>query len=266
MRIKPVGALTPSTFSAWRSYFALILFVLTCAALAQDIGSIERVSGAVSIAAGGNVREAQQNELVREGDVVTTATGAEALIKMRDNALFALRQNSEFRFTEYKFDNRASDSSLTHLLKGAVRTVSGLIGKAQPARVRLTTPTATIGIRGTDYEVTVVTEDTPAGQAGTYNLVNDGATTLELSTGERIDVTREQTGFAPAQILQGVARVLLLREKPTFFQGGIFDNVLIQLAAQLITQRAQQEIQNRMPIPSIPGVGNIFDIFNRRRE
>lgn len=250
----------------WRWLLALALLFIACVASGQDIGNVERVTGAVTIATGTNTRDARQSEVVREGDIVTTAAGGEVLIKMKDNALFALRQNTQFRFTEYKFDNQAADNSLTHLVKGAVRVVSGLIGKAQPARVRLTTPTATVGIRGTDYEVSLVTEDSAAGQAGTYNLVNDGATTLELSTGERIDVTREQTGFAPAQILQGVARVLLLREKPTFFQGGIFDNVLIQLAAQLITQRAQQDIQSRLPIPSIPGIGNVFDIFNRRKE
>lgn len=248
-------------------YLGLAFMLLALAAQAQDIGSIERISGPVTItAAGGASRAAAAAGTVQEGDLFVTGAAGEVLIKMKDNALFALRANTQFRLVEYKFDSQASDSSVTNLLKGAVRTVSGLIGKAQPTRVRLTTPTATIGIRGTDYEVIVVEEDSTDGRAGTYNLVNDGATSLLLANGESVEVTREQTGFAPAQFIQGVTRMLIFRERPNFFRGGIFDNVLIQLAAQLITDRAQQEIQRRIPIPSIPGIGNPFDIFNRRRE
>ena len=39
------------------------------------------------------------------------------------------------------------------LLKGGFRTVTGLIGKTDRAQYRVSTQTATIGIRGTDYEV-----------------------------------------------------------------------------------------------------------------
>jgi len=249
-----------------RYLLGLALLALCLNVLAQDIGSVERVAGPVSIAAGTVAREARQGEPIREGDIVTTGAGGEVLIKMNDNALFALRADTQFRFTEYRFNKQGNDSSLTHLLKGAVRSVSGLIAKAQPASVRLTTPTATVGIRGTDYEVVLIEQDSGDTRAGTYNLVNDGATLLQLNNGESIEVTREQTGFAPAQFIQGVTRMLLFRERPAFFRGGIFDNVLVQLAAQLITDRAQQEIQRRLPIPSIPGIGNPLDFFNRSRK
>ena len=251
-------------FGAFNALLGLAFFVLSLCALAQDIGSIERVAGPVAIASGGASRDAQQGEALREGDLLSTGVGGKVLIKMKDNTLFALRANSQFRLVEYKFDNQASDASVTNLLKGAVRTVSGLIAKAQPARVRLTTPTATIDIRGTDYEVVLIEEDSGDTRAGTYNLVNDGATTLQLTNGQSIEVTREQTGFAPAQFIEGVTRMLIFRERPNFFRGGIFDNVLVQLAAQLITDRAQQEIGRRLPIPSIPGLGNPFDLFNKR--
>ena len=249
-----------------RHLLGLALLSLCLNVLAQDIGSVERVEGPVSIAAGTDTREARQGAPIREGDIVTTGAGGEVLIKMNDNALFALRADTQFRFTEYRFNKQGTDSSLTHLLKGAVRSVSGLIAKAQPASVRLTTPTATVGIRGTDYEVVLIEQDSGDTRAGTYNLVNDGATLLQLNNGESIEVTREQTGFAPAQFIQGVTRMLLFRERPAFFRGGIFDNVLVQLAAQLLTDRAQQEIQRRLPIPSIPGIGNPLDFFNRSRK
>lgn len=261
------GSAAPRTLLRFLSGSLLLCLFLfaALAAQAQDIGSIERVNGTVSItAAGGPSRAAEAAGRLQDGDLIATGTDGEVLIKMKDNALFALRANTQFRLAEYKFDNQASDSSITNLIKGAVRSVSGLIAKAQPARVRLTTPTATIGIRGTDYEVMVVEQDSADGRAGTYNLVNDGATSLQLANGQNLEVTREQTGFAPAQFVEGVTRLLIFRERPNFFRGGIFDNVLVQMAAQLVTDRAQQELQRRLPIPSIPGIGNPFDFFNKK--
>jgi hypothetical protein len=44
---------------------------------------------------------------------------------------------------------------LVSILKGTLRMVSGLLVKANPEQVRLKTPTATIGVRGTDFIVDV---------------------------------------------------------------------------------------------------------------
>lgn len=48
-----------------------------------------------------------------------------------------------------------SSRAFFRLLKGGFRAVSGLIGKANPAEYRVSTPVATIGIRGTDYLVVI---------------------------------------------------------------------------------------------------------------
>lgn len=87
---------------------------------------------------------------VRSGDVLRTAQQARVRLKMLDEGLVALEPHSEFRVAEYRFDAR-SQRSFFDLVRGTVRVVSGAIGKRDAADFRLSTPTATIGIRGTEF-------------------------------------------------------------------------------------------------------------------
>ncbi len=69
-----------------------------------------------------------------------------------------LNENSEFRVTQYSFskDEPKSDKFVFELLKGAMRSVSGLLTRRNPQAYTLRTPQATIGIRGTDFMVALV--------------------------------------------------------------------------------------------------------------
>lgn len=58
------------------------------------------------------------------------------------------------------FNNKdnSSDNLLFKLVKAGLRTVTGAISKKNPQKVRFNTPTATISIRGTNFEVAVPEE------------------------------------------------------------------------------------------------------------
>ena len=143
-------------------------------------------------------RPAREGEAVREGDLITTQANSETLIKLRDETTLSVRQNSQLRLVEYRFERTPTDGFVANLLKGSLRKVSGVIARSQPRNVRLTTPTATVGIRGTDYEVIIVEEETPQTRAGTYDYVNDGETFLQIASGETLNVSRDETGLALA--------------------------------------------------------------------
>lgn len=98
------------------------------------------------------------------------------------------------------------------LLKGAVRSITGWIGKHDNAAYRLATPTATIGIRGTDHETTVI-EKTGGDEPGTYDTVNEGSTFLKTPQG-KTDVTPGKFAFVPKN--RSVAPYLLARQ-PEFW-------------------------------------------------
>jgi hypothetical protein len=102
------------------------------------------------------------------------------------------------------------------LFKGAARSITGWIGKRNAASYRITTPTATIGIRGTDHETIVIDkidkykpkatsiagfhddsdELDPNGSSGTYDVVNEGSTLLKTQYGEA-EVRPGKFVFAP---------------------------------------------------------------------
>lgn len=195
------------------------------------IGVLERISGTVSVVPAGEAsRQAREGDATREGDLVITGPQSEALIKLRDGTTLALRQNAQLRLVEFKFDNAPTDAFVSNLIKGAVRKVSGLIAKAQPRNVRMVTPTATVGIRGTDFEVSTVEEESETIRAGTYDYVHDGTTFVQIPTGEVLEVNPDQTGLALANPRPGEAVLQLIQGRPAFLRGGGFDAMQMQMA------------------------------------
>ncbi len=215
-----------------RIWLALwLLMGLTAAVQAQvaQIGSVERLNGSVTVTPSGQApRALAQGDALREGDLIVTAANAETLIKMRDDSNLALRQNSQLHLVEFKFDKAPSDAFAIRLLKGALRQVSGLIGKAQPRSVSVSTPTATVGIRGTDFEITIVEEESVDTRAGTYDVVFDGATAIQIASGESLDVAENQTGLALAFPRPGEPALQLIQGRPAFLRGGGFDAMMMQ--------------------------------------
>lgn len=218
----------------WMTALTVLPFALLAAwAQAQDAGTIERVSGAATITGADNAtRPAVANERIRSGDTLSTDGRGEALVKLADNSTVALRANTQFRFNEFKYEQRATDSTVSTLLRGTARMVTGLIGKSRPNNVVISARTATIGIRGTDFEVAIIEEGDSTARAGVYNVVNDGGTNVRLASGPALDVARDQTAFAPERPAPGEAPLQLLDTRPAFFRGGGFDTLMQQLTDQ----------------------------------
>lgn len=90
---------------------------------------------------------------LREGDRLTTSEGGSAIIKLQDGTRMTVRPNSELVISQYQFKENAPDNTmLMQLVRGGFRAVTGLISKSSPNAARVQTNTATIGIRGTDFD------------------------------------------------------------------------------------------------------------------
>jgi len=197
---------------------------------AADAGTIQQLTGNVTITGADNVtRKATPKERIQSGDTITTEAKSETLIKMADDSTIALRPNTRFQFTEFKYEKSATDSSFVKLVRGTARMVTGLIARRNRANVQVSTLTATIGIRGTDFEVAVIPEDTPEARAGVYDYVRDGETTIKLTQMDKsLDVKKNQTAFAPDKPKPGEEPLQILRETPIFLQSGGGLDALIQ--------------------------------------
>jgi len=216
----------------------------------------------------GNVQVAEKRVSgktdVYEGDSVTTGSDGEMLIRMTDGTTMAVRPNSVLKIERYHFDNdvkkNAENNFLVNLLKGGLRTVTGLVGKRNPKDFHVATVTATIGVRGTDFEVAVVEKDNAGAESGTYDKVFDGATYLENSQGGRVEVGVGQVAFSPADALMVAKKFGLLKQVPDVFFNGRYDNLLNALQDEALN-RLNSQLGGKLPgelRSMIPKLGDFF--------
>jgi len=103
----------------------------------------------------GDSRVLKAGSAIFEGDTLITKANAYAIVVFRDKSRISLQANTVFRVDEMKFDEKSAEksSALFSLLRGGFRTVTGLIGKLHPKKYSMRTRVATIGIRGTGYDL-----------------------------------------------------------------------------------------------------------------
>jgi hypothetical protein len=137
---------------------ALALALLPVAwgsAWAQAVGEVEFARGAGFAQSDGQMPRAMGKGLsLKEGDRLTTAEGATAIVKLEDGTRMTVRPNSELILQTYQFkaSTPETNSFVMQLLRGGFRAVTGLISKGSPNAAKVQTATATIGIRGTDFD------------------------------------------------------------------------------------------------------------------
>jgi hypothetical protein len=120
-----------------------------------------------------------RGQRVDAGASVTTGADGQALLRFDDGQAILLSPGSEFKISAYKFDRGqpAGDSIVFDLLKGALRSVSGLIGSRNAGAYALHIPQATVGIRGTDFSTVIGDQSYVSVQSGTISVANTAGTT-----------------------------------------------------------------------------------------
>jgi hypothetical protein len=182
-------------------FLVVCLMLLSQAAYAGIAGNVQFVNGNVQVTnAAGQTHVLQKGDVIHESDTVTTAKGASVQIKMRDGGFIVIRPESQLKFDSFVFSGEedGSERSFLSLLKGGIRSITGLIGHKNKSNYRIATINSTIGIRGTDHETFVVapgSELAATVPVGTYNKVNVGETTITTDKGT-ISVLPNQMGFA----------------------------------------------------------------------
>ena len=159
-------------------------------------------------------RSAATGDKVYEGESIVTGKDGEVHLTMEDSGFIGVRPDTRMRFTRYQARGETTDASVIGLLKGAVRSVTGWIAKYNGTSYQIRTPTATIGVRGTDHETLVIPQGQGNDEAGTYDKVNIGGTTLQTKHG-KVDVEPDRAGFVSHR---GGARPQLLAQVPHFFK------------------------------------------------
>ncbi len=129
------------------------------AAFAQDVGEIVYVQGVTSAQRpGGEARFLAKGDSIAQGEVINTSERGYAVLGLKDGSKLTLRSNTAFAVNELN-QQPGSESLVMNLLRGGLRAFTGLISKTRPTAASLTTVTATIGIRGTEFDARLCGED-----------------------------------------------------------------------------------------------------------
>lgn len=119
-------------------------------------GVIKAVSGQVSIIRQDEAQpvDAVVNMKLSSGDTVRTGKGASIGLIFRDDAVVSLGPDSEFRIDDFQFSPLEQKLLfIGRLLHGTINFISGQITRLAPDNVRIETPDATLGVRGTQILV-----------------------------------------------------------------------------------------------------------------
>ena len=124
-----------------------------------ESGIIKAVHGRVQIERGGRSLDAKVGDPVQVLDRVLAQSGSSAGISMNDETLLSIGPNSTLVIDRYSYDPVTRDGRVaTSILKGTLRYVTGLIGRLHPDAITVTTENSTIGIRGTEFIVQVLSD------------------------------------------------------------------------------------------------------------
>ncbi|MEY4345091.1 MAG: hypothetical protein RL032_923 [Pseudomonadota bacterium] len=147
----------------FRALRACLLFALAGAALgsvwAQDMrsGTLKSVTGEVHVTKGQERRDAKSGGGVAETDRLMTGTDGIAVMTLRDGTQLTVGPNSQVDLTRFQFDSTTQTGSLgVRVVLGTIRMVTGVLGKLSPENVKVTTPSSTVSVRGTDFIVEVL--------------------------------------------------------------------------------------------------------------
>ena len=199
--------------TAIKALAGLALYVLggvgALALAAQVAGTVVNLSGPLMVKkADGSVKVLALRSEVEQGDTLVSEKNTYAQIRFIDNSEITLKPGTTFTIDAFAYDagKPDGDSASFNLLKGGLRSVTGLLGKRNKEKFSLKTPTSTIGIRGTTFIAQVVPPLpissvprapgalAPGLPAGVYVYVLDGAIFV-ANQGGSTNFTAGQVGF-----------------------------------------------------------------------
>ena len=169
---------------------------------------VDFASGNVTaVSPSGQARPLSKGAQLEQGETIATNTGR-AQLRFTDGAYVSLQPQSEFRIDQYRFAGTAdgNEKGVFSLIKGGLRTITGLVGRSNKKNYQINTAVATIGIRGTEYTIQYGQSITGTVGEGEIEVCN-GAGCLNVTNGEsyyvqnqdvKPELTNKGTDLPPA--------------------------------------------------------------------
>jgi hypothetical protein len=183
---------------------------------AQAAGSrVYVISGSVSATQGKNpAHRVINSEPIVSDTLISTGDKSSALVRFEDGEVVTMQANSVLYVRNYRYDaaKNSNSSIVLSMFKGGMRFITGLIGQNRKQAFRLSTPNATIGIRGTEFMVVMANKQMYSQVLqGSIDMTNAGGTAA-LGAGQSAVVASPgtlATLIAASAIPPGTFRELL---------------------------------------------------------
>jgi hypothetical protein len=137
-----------------RTAVLLALFAPLIGVAAQPAGVVKIVKGEAAIERDGARQPAVPGLAVHAGDRIVTGVDGRIGITLDDNTLLSAGPNAVLVLEKYAFDSTTHAGVLdASLHRGTLAVSTGKISKQSPEAVRLRTPNAILGVRGTSFVI-----------------------------------------------------------------------------------------------------------------
>jgi len=129
---------------------------LAGSAWASDVGQVKTAKGTVHVERDGKLLPASVGMPIRQADSLVTGADGAVGVTFSDNSLLSTGPNSVLVVDRYNFDSTTHAGSFdASLKKGTLAVVSGKMVKQSPDAMKVRTPAAIMGVRGTEFIVQV---------------------------------------------------------------------------------------------------------------
>jgi FecR protein len=139
----------------------IFIAALSSASALAASGQFTYVTGDVFVESQGRRTPATRGTEVNPGDVVVTGANGLAQLTMIDQAKLSLRVNSQLRIERYQRVAGENDGAILALLRGTLRTFTGLLSVRNRDQYQMRTRVATVGIRGSGNIMTHTDDNIP---------------------------------------------------------------------------------------------------------
>jgi hypothetical protein len=141
---------------AWFACLAATAYASEDHAGEDHIALVKSVGGVVKVTRQQDTFEAIGGSTLQVSDRVVAAPGASAAIVFKDGTLLTLGSGADIVVRDYVFAPKDDKFAFSlYLSKGSAIYESGKIGKLSPQSVKVETPKATVGVRGTRFLIEV---------------------------------------------------------------------------------------------------------------
>ena len=151
--------LSPAMRIVFGVLFAVVLFP-SAGVAANDIGKVITFTPGANVLREGRTEPLALHAGIRVSDTVSTDAGGRVKILFDDDSSVSLGPNTTMDMSEYA-DAGSASSFAVHVPQGMIRTITGKIVEQNPDGFKMSSPEATVGIRGT-----IVTMHVQRGQKG----------------------------------------------------------------------------------------------------